>query len=226
MNEINLYVVPVGERFDRSKLERDLSLLDEDELMVYHRYQVEFKKTEFLLGRIVLKTQLALRLGCDPHDIHFIKNKYGKLFLPDHYYKNNNKIFFNLSHSNKVIVCAITTIGDIGVDVEHIVKDHMVVMPRVFDEIEMGYVNTQLIEEERFKAFFMLWTRKEAHIKAKGMGFSLSPLSFAVPLQFGRVLQGEWEYYTFQPLEGYMLSTAIENFSGDYIQYHVQNIEY
>lgn len=139
--------------------------------------------------------------------------------------QDNKEVFFDLSHTNNVIVCAITQFGDIGVDVEHIVRDHLAIMPRVFDETEMAYVNAQLCEEEKFRAFYMLWTRKEAHVKARGMGFSLSPLSFSVPVQFGQVSQGNWEYYTFQPMEDYMVSTAIQNHSGCPIQYHIHRLE-
>jgi len=224
--EVRLYVVQIREEIDKNKLDQGLDLLDEEELRVYHRYQVEFKKVEFLAGRVLLKTQLAHRLGFEPRNIHFGKNEYGKLFLRDHDYKKLNNIYFNLSHADKVIVCAMTTIGDIGVDVEHVCKDHLAIMPRVFNETEMASVHAQQSAEEKYRSFYRLWTRKEAHMKAIGMGFSLSPLSFSVPIQHGQVVHGEWEYYTAQPIEHYMLSTAIQNPLKHDIQYRIEMTDY
>lgn len=228
MNEIQLYVVPVRDGFELDRLDNGLALLDDDELQVYHRYQVDFKKVEFAIGRILLKKQLAHRIGADPRTIRFRKNQYGKLYLLPEYDAgtSSGQVYFNLSHTDKLIVCAMTTLGDIGVDVEHLTRDHLSIMTRVFNEDEIDYVNAQQDDEEKFRAFYMLWTRKEAYMKAKGMGFSLPPLSFSVPLQFGRAIQGEWEYYTCRLLEKYMLSTALHNPTRCDIHYRIQEIDY
>ncbi|PRX73602.1 4'-phosphopantetheinyl transferase superfamily protein [Cohnella sp. SGD-V74] len=227
LNEIQLYVVPVRDEFDLGKLDRRLDLLDEEELQVYRRYQVDFKKVEFAIGRILLKTQLAQRIGADPRTIHFRKNQYGKLYLPEHDADiTSEQLFFNLSHTDKLIVCAMTTLSDIGVDVERLAKDHLTIMSRVFNQAEIDYVNEQQGEEEKLNAFYMVWTRKEAHMKAKGMGFSLPPLSFSVPVRPGRAAQGEWEYYTCRLRGKYMLSTALHNPTGCDIQYRIQEMDY
>lgn len=226
MNEIRLYVVSVKDGFELNRLDRGLALLDEEELQVYRRYQVDFKKVEFAIGRILLKTQLAQRIGADPRSIRFRKNQYGKLYLSEQDMgTTSEQVFFNLSHTDKLIVCAMTTLGDIGVDVEHIARDHLTIMPRVFNETEIEYVNAQQGEEEKLAAFYMIWTRKEAYMKAKGMGFSLPPLSFAVPVRPGRATHGEWEYNTCRLLEKYMLSTALHNPTGYDIHYRIQEID-
>ena len=227
LNEIQLYVVPVRDEFDLGKLDQRLDLLDEEELQVYRRYQVDFKKVEFAIGRILLKTQLAQRIGADPRTIHFRKNQYGKLYLPEHEADiTSEQLFFNLSHTDKLIVCSMTTLSDIGVDVEQLAKDHLTIMSRVFNQAEIDYVNEQQGEEEKLNAFYMVWTRKEAHMKAKGMGFSLPPLSFSVPVRPGRAAQGEWEYYTCRLPGKYMLSTALHNPTGCDIQYRIQEMDY
>lgn len=204
-----------------------IDILDDKEQQVFHRYLVDFKKAEFLLGRLLLKTQLAERLGISPQEIRFDKNKYGKLFLPDNYYKKyQEKVFFNLSHTNKMIVCAFTTLGEVGVDVEYTSKDHLKVMPNMYVEHEIAHVKAEQSQAEQFRAFYMLWTRKEAYIKARGMGFSLPPLTFTVPLKFGQAALKEWEYFTFQPIDDYLISTAIEKLFEVEISYHIQKLEY
>jgi phosphopantetheinyl transferase len=95
-----------------------LYLLDEEEVGVYSRYKVDFKKTEFLVGRVLAKSVLSKYLEIRPEDICFIKNNYGKLYLKEHLrYKTGNVIQFNIAHSCNMIVCAVTLDNEIGVDV-------------------------------------------------------------------------------------------------------------
>lgn len=227
MTEIQMYWVKIPDHVDMVKLASRLDILNEEEQGVYHRYRVDFKKVEFLIGRLLLKNGLAERLQILPQDIYFDKNEYGKLQLVDRYYASvPEKVHFNLSHTDKMIVCAFTTRGEVGIDVEYAEKDHLTVMPTVYVPHEIAHVDAQPTLADKHREFYQLWTRKEAYIKAIGTGFSLSPLTFSVPLEPGRAELANWEYYTFQPLPGYMISTALEKRPEEEIVYTIQELTF
>ncbi|MGZ4122507.1 MAG: 4'-phosphopantetheinyl transferase family protein [Tumebacillaceae bacterium] len=227
MTEIQIYWVKIPESVDMTQLASRLDILNEEEQGVYDRYRVDFKKVEFLIGRLLLKNQLAERLQIDPQTIQFDKNQYGKLLLEDRYYDAApQKVHFNLSHTDKMIVCAFTTRGEVGIDVEYAEKNHLSVMPSVYVPHEIAHVEAQPTQADQLREFYLLWTRKEAYIKAIGTGFSLSPLTFTVPLEFGRAELAPWEYYTFQPEPGYMISSALEKQPDEEIHYHIQELSF
>jgi 4'-phosphopantetheinyl transferase len=96
-------------------------------------------------------------------------------------------ICFNVSHSDKYAVIAIST-GEVGVDIEHIqnVDDWVGISNRFFAESERKAL-AQVSADVRKAAFFQLWTHKEAYLKAIGVGLTRSLTSFSVPLERGEV---------------------------------------
>ncbi|MBD5521912.1 MAG: 4'-phosphopantetheinyl transferase superfamily protein [Lachnospiraceae bacterium] len=80
-------------------------------------------------------------------------------------------IFFNLSHSGHIVICA-TAEKEVGCDVEQIVKAPEGVAERFFHSSECAYINAG-VGEERDHRFFRIWTMKESYIKMTGEGMSL-----------------------------------------------------
>jgi 4'-phosphopantetheinyl transferase len=117
---------------------------------------------------------------------------------------------------------AFTRLGEIGVDLEEI-KPELAgedIARRFFSESEVASLDA-LPESERALAFFNCWTRKEAFIKAKGLGLSLPLDQFDVSLISGvepKLLrtawdEGEAERWGIKSLdvaEGYVAALAIE----------------
>ena len=79
--DVQIYWMVVPENAKVRDVEPRLEFLTAEERVVYDRYRVDFKKIEFLMGRLMLKNVLAAALGMEPCDVAFEKNKYGKLFL-------------------------------------------------------------------------------------------------------------------------------------------------
>ena len=94
---------------------------------------------------------------------------------------------FNLSHSGDYALIAIARGRKIGVDVEHF-RDELEIEKiarRFFSENENAELKS-IHQDQQQIGFFNCWTRKEAYIKAHGLGLSLPLDSFDVSLKPGQ----------------------------------------
>jgi 4'-phosphopantetheinyl transferase len=84
---------------------------------------------------------------------------------------NQTTIHFNLAHSQNLALLAVTYAGQIGVDVEAVrpLNDAHELVNRFFSARE-SVAFESVPEAEKPEAFFNLWTRKEAWLKATGEG--------------------------------------------------------
>ncbi len=139
-------------------------------------------------------------------------------------------ICFNLSHSNNLVLYAITHDRQVGVDVEYVrsIPEMLDIAERTFSSEENNQLR-QLNETERQKAFFNCWTRKEAFIKALGDGISFPLDQFDVSLKPGdqarilRIFGSEenaehWSMHELIPAEGYSAALVVER-KGCLIEY-------
>lgn len=106
-------------------------------------------------------------------------------------------LHFNLAHSGGIALYAFTRVGEVGVDVELIRPDFTTneIAQRFFSPTEVACLN-ELPAELRPEAFFNCWTRKEAFIKAIGIGLSLPLNEFDVTLspdKPAKLLRTRWD---------------------------------
>jgi 4'-phosphopantetheinyl transferase len=131
-------------------------------------------------------------------------------------------IHFNLAHTEDLALIAVTRIGQIGVDVECVrpVKDVDALVARFFSERE-NKLFQKVPDEQKPAAFFNLWTRKEAMLKATGEGItrslSLVEVSFLAgePARLLAIANdaaaGErWKMWELEPASGFTGAVAIE----------------
>ncbi|MFS0915991.1 4'-phosphopantetheinyl transferase family protein [Brevibacillus sp. 179-C 1.1 NHS] len=209
---IQVYWVALPDENPLEQIRHRSDLLDPEEMTTFQRYRVPFKKVEFLTGRVLIKELLGRVLRIPAERVRLRKNDYGKLFvhhalLPPEYQR---AISFNLSHTDGMVVCVLALEEEAGIDVEKIAGDHLNVMPQVFTPAEIDYVEAMDRPDRKQEAFYRIWTRKEAVMKAEGMGFSLPPLSFSVPLMEQPEEDETYSFDTFQPLRSYLVSVAIK----------------
>ncbi len=131
-------------------------------------------------------------------------------------------IRFNLSHSEGVGLVALTRQTEIGVDVERVraLPEADELVKRFFSRRE-GIAYAQLPSDQKPAAFFNLWTRKEAWLKATGEGIAhslhLVEVSF-LPDEPARLLylpahlgaQAGWSLQALSPLAGYAAAVAVK----------------
>ena len=129
-----------------------------------------FKRNQhhFLAARALLRKALAFYTGLPSASLEFARRAQGKPYLTN----GPSPIYFNLSHSGNFAALAVTTLGEIGIDIETIrPRNFLAIAERYFhaDELKQLLATT---EAEREQLFFKLWTLKEAFFKATGGGIS------------------------------------------------------
>lgn len=141
-------------------------LLSDDERDRASRFIHATKRARFVAGRAFLRLLLAREVGEAPEALRFRYGPNGKPAL------DGSRVDFNLAHSGALAVAAVAPGGGgVGVDIERV---------RPLDDLE-GTVRVAftpaeaapllaLAEPARLRAFYEAWTRKEAVLKALGLG--------------------------------------------------------
>lgn len=118
---------------------------------------------------------LLLKKMLDGQGIHnpqFKLSKYGKAYISNH-----ENIYFNLSHSGKLVLCGISDM-EVGVDVEY--NDSGIdlnIAKNYFYNSE--YENIKKSKKPADE-FFNYWVLKESYMKYTGLGFNLELNSFEI----------------------------------------------
>jgi len=197
-------------------------ILSPDEQARANRFHFEKDRRHFIVARASLRKLLGQYLAIQPTKLRFAYGDYGKPQLAPAILDQPAKLNFNLAHADGLAVYAFTRLGEIGVDLER-VKPAFAgedIARRFFSEAEVNSFD-QLPAEDRPLAFFNCWTRKEAFIKAKGLGLSLPLDQFDVTLapdQEASLLRMRWDEseasrWSLRALEigpGYVGAVAIE----------------
>lgn len=191
---------------------RAATLLDEQERTRASRFHFEIHQNRFILARAALRRVLAYCAGVSPKTIAFRYGTNGKPHLATQ--AALAELHFNLTHSADLALVAVAWSFEVGVDVErvHPINDMDEMVKRFFCPAEIR-VFASLPVHEKPAAFFNLWTRKEAWLKATGEGIShllnKAEVSF-LPRDPGclrAIPQGyqlaDWSLVALDPMEGY-----------------------
>lgn len=158
---VRIVVATLDELADRT--ERYHAMLDDGELERLARFKFDADRQRFLLGHGLLREVIGQVLNMDPRSIGFQRGRYGKPFLP------GTPLRFNLSDTKDAVAIAITVEEELGVDIETMTRrvDHRSVSQHYFTEEEQAGIAAAADDKRRF---LELWTRKEAVLKASGVG--------------------------------------------------------
>lgn len=157
-----------------------VSLLDDFEMERWRGFLSVRARREFALCRAALRVSLSERLACTNRELSFDCLEHGKPVAKVAGQPVDTG--FNVSHSGRHGLVAISGHNCLGVDVEERIpnRDLVGIGSLVCGPAErrrLGNVEGR----DRVRLFYRLWSMKEALIKALGAGFSLSPTGFQVP---------------------------------------------
>jgi 4'-phosphopantetheinyl transferase len=176
------------------------------------RFRFAADRDRFLVGRAKLRWLLGRYLDVDPAAVQLAEGEHGKPYLPD---ASRAGLEFNLSHSADVVVVAVARHRWVGVDVEQVRTDLDVdgLAKRLFSAAERSLLD-RTPSQQRYEAFFTLWTRKEALLKAAGTGFAIPAEHVeAVPGRPARVFTDDlpttWSVGGFATQPGYRAAVAV-----------------
>ncbi|MBO0795320.1 MAG: 4'-phosphopantetheinyl transferase superfamily protein [Ktedonobacteraceae bacterium] len=155
--------------------------LSPDEVTRAQRLYFERDRQRWIVARGLLRTLLGHYTHTDPRLITFTLNDYGK---PEIAFPHQKPLLrFNISHSADIVLYAFAQQRTLGVDVEYMRSpiEYDELARHSFSAYEQGVLR-DLPQEQKHQAFYHCWTRKEAYIKARGLGLSLPLDLFDVSL--------------------------------------------
>lgn len=158
------------------------SLLSPEEIKRSKRFTFDRDRHCYQVAHSMKRLILANYLDCDPQCLHFKIESYGKPALAN--LQSPLKIQFNISHSHDLILIAVTVEDPIGIDIEYNDKKKSIesLSETIFSPSEKKFFLTLKSQREKEEAFFRCWTRKEAFLKAKGIGLAVDLANISVNL--------------------------------------------
>ncbi len=165
----------------KNKQSSYLSLLCTQEKSRAERFKFAIHRDRFIASHGFTRIVLGNYLNTSPECIVLQKGRYGKPFLNQDKSFIGHSLQFNLSHTQDLALLAVTQKYEIGVDIECTERktDWQAIVQRFFTKSEQEQLFL-LNKEQQKKAFFELWTRKEAYMKVLGTGLSLAPTDFTL----------------------------------------------
>ena len=203
------------------------STLSQEERERAARFRFRLHRNRFTAGRGLWRTILGQYLKMDPGKVVFNYGPHGKPSLGE----TTKNLHFNLAHSEDLALIAVALGGPIGVDVERIriLDDFDELVSRFFSSRETA-VFRNLAPNQQPAAFFNLWTRKEAWLKAtgEGIGYSLNRVEVTfLPGEPARLLSlpqnssrlSNWTLHELSPASGFASAVVI---SGENVRLRCQ----
>jgi 4'-phosphopantetheinyl transferase len=153
--------------------------LSSDEQLRADKFYFQRDRNHYIAARGILRSILGRYLACRPSALRFVYSRFGKPALVGA--ESGQSLFFNVSHSHELALMAFSRVGDIGVDVEYMRPgiEYTRLAQRFFSEYERREL-LPLPPAQLHRAFYCCWTRKEAYIKARGLGLQLPLEQFDV----------------------------------------------
>lgn len=144
--------------------------LSPDELARADRLRILEKRSSFIFNRALLRRVLASYLDLEPSEVPLTASSTGKPELAE------QQLFFNLTHCRDLGLLAVSRSGPMGIDLEALDASNN------YDALALQALSPaeytawqRLPRGDQPAAILRAWTRKEAYLKAVGLGFARPP---------------------------------------------------
>ncbi len=213
-NEVHLWRLPHAS--DAGELARYQQILSAGEQEQAARFRAQRSRDEFIQTRACVRLLLARYSAIPPASLRFSAGPFGKPALMD------VPLSFNVSHTDGVSMIAVALHMAVGVDVERVQPslDLLAIAADHFSHNELAKLRS-VSGADLTESFFRCWTRKEAFLKAQGLGLPHGLDAFEVtllPQEAPAVLActwlpdapHRWTITHFEPLPGICGALAVE----------------
>jgi 4'-phosphopantetheinyl transferase len=217
-NDVHVWLASL--EMPRYQVGRLAQLLSPDELEKARGFHFQTDRDRFVAARGILRSVLGKYLKVDPDKLIFYYGPYGKPMLAKR--ADPSVIQFNLSHSHGLALCAVA-MHEVGVDLEYIYADCSFegIAKQFFSLQEVTALNS-CPQHLRKKLFFHFWTRKEAYLKARGLGLSGDLKQYQITKMDGSgPVKSPWALIDLAVPPGYAAALAVKghNLLFDYWQW-------
>jgi 4'-phosphopantetheinyl transferase len=191
-----------------------IAILSKDERKRAAGFYFERERRCYIRSHAALRLLLGRYLTRAPADIALVPDTYGK---PELVAACGSGLKFNLSHSGEVALMGVSLHSPLGVDIELVrdIPDFLAIAEHHFAPSEIEQL-LRLAPAQRRESFYVTWTRKEAFIKALGLGLSFPLDAFCTGRQDRppRLTQGsdvcsDWTIVDLAPVWGYKAAMAV-----------------
>ncbi len=184
------------------------------------RFHQPADRERFILGRGFVRARCAEHFQMEPAAVVLEETAMGKPHV------SGGGFEFNVSHSGDCVLVAWSAAWPVGVDVQEVdgrVADSFTDIAEVSFSLAERAVLTAASERDKAQTFYRIWVRKEAIIKAEGVGLGAPLQDFSVvSLESGQVVwAGEvaypnsdriWKLVDVELAADYLAALAVKNF--------------
>jgi 4'-phosphopantetheinyl transferase len=206
-NKIDVWKINIPSHL--SLLDTFRLILSPEEIAKANSFYQTKDKNRHIIGRGAIRSILEKYLNQPASLIKFKEETNKKPYLIN---SGKNNLFYNISYAADWILLAVAN-SEIGVDAELIKHnfDFRGIIYKNFSGDEVNYIINYKIPADHF---FLLWTRKEALIKATGQGLNdhlkLMPVLDGTHLVQSDIISSinDWEIHSFKINDQYIASIA------------------
>lgn len=200
------------------EVERLAATLMDDERARADRFRFDRDRRRFVVSRGVLRAILGHYLDGPPGRVRLAYGPHGKPALAAS--PSSSGLRFNLSHADELALYVVARDREVGIDVECVAAAPPTGMTRFLSPREAAALHA-LPSSQQAAAFCAGWVRKEAYVKAKGVGLGLPLDRFDASLDPDQAIvllrvdddpeEGQrWSLWSVNPGPGYAAAVCVE----------------
>ena len=197
------------------------ALLSSEERARADRFFNPRDRRRYVVGRGCLRRLLGEYLNIPPATVALTATALGKPYTAD----PQSGVRFNVAHSEELALFAIARGREVGVDVERERPnvDWRDLARRNFAPEEYDSLTSESCTFDRREAFFRCWARKEAYVKALGIGMQILLDGFAVTIAADSAVilhtahdpnqHSRWDLRSLSPAAGFAAALVVEGWN-------------
>lgn len=199
--------------------------LPPDEEERANRFRSPDARERWACSRVALRAILAAHCSCEPNRIRFEVGPFGKPRVAAG--RGTRNPHFNLSRSGDLCLIAVCQDSPVGIDVEkfNTAINEGPIVDRFFTAREAEMIGKQTGTRKK-RSFLEVWTRKEAYLKATGLGLqsSLRESDFAdsgLTILHSKSIFSSvaWRLVPLNPADGFIGSLAVQDGARRHIEF-------